>query len=256
VRKHDVGLELADALKYIICLAQDQGFEPETLLSLAYQKGLLLEKRFAQEWWPPGGRNVLVTDLDGTGADFQRGFGAWLALQGYVSPGWNSLNMDLDASIPYGEYERLKTQFESEGGYDALPVYQDWVELVVWEQRRGTFVMVATARPAEQIQRVGLDTMKWLERMGVQPDSILFGRDERILELLRLQQQNNRVVLLEDELLLARRAARNGIPVIVRAQKYNAELEQHRSVSRVERCPMVVDWDWVSEVSGKGENSG
>lgn len=258
VNKRDVGIELADVLKYLISLAQEQGFSPEDLLDLAYQKGQLLEKRFAQEWAPPAGRNVIVTDLDGTGADFQAGFGNWLAKNGYQERVWKSLNMDLDGQIPYQEYMRLKTQFESEGGYAELPAYPDWLQLIRDEQSRGTFVLVATARPAEQIHRVGLDTMDWLRNLKLEPDAILFGRDERILELIRMQQKNNKVLLLEDEPVLTIRAAVNGIPVMVRAQTYNEAVAQYGCVRRVKTYPDYADWDWVGDCreSEKDESKG
>lgn len=248
VRKTDVGIELVDVLKYLISLAQEQGFGPEDLLTLALQKGELLEKKFAQEWLPPEGRNVLVTDLDGTGADFQQGFGEWLAGKGYKERAWKSLQMDLDGGIPFGEYNRLKTQFEAEGGYRRLPIYLDWQRLIQSEKRAGTFILVATARPVEQIHQVGLDTMAWLEKWDIATDAILFGRDERILELIRLQQTGgNKVALLEDEPVLAERAARNGVSVLIRAQNYNASLGQYANVRRVDRFPQGVDWGWIGE---------
>lgn len=239
VNRDNMADELADITKYVLSLWLEFGFSLEEVLQRTVAKGNLLQYRLAREFFPPMNQKVILTDLDGTVADFRAGFSAWMKVQDSV----HSLSMDLDNNIPFGLYEELKNQFEREGGYGALPEYPDAVALLKNEKSKGAFLFVSTARPSEQFKRVPNDTMGWLEQRGIVPDSILFGRDERVIALLGLR-GTNQVVLLEDDATLAMRAANSGIFVYLRDQPYNRNI----SAPLIERCtkfPDCIDWERI-----------
>lgn len=232
--------ELADVTKYAICLWQEFGFILPDMLAAVGRKTQRLEMRLVNDWFPPEGTNVIVTDLDGTVADFRAGFAESVAIHDHVK----TLAMDLDNGLGWDSYERTKANWEEGGGYADLPAYADAVDLLRGERTAGTWLMVVTARPGETIRRVWNDTEGWLWGQGIEPHALLMGRDERLVQLLRLAERRNKVLLLEDDPILAMRAAGAGFKVWLRDQPYNAAIE-HANISRFTTFPVVVPWEAV-----------
>jgi hypothetical protein len=116
------------------------------------------------------------------------------------------------------------------------------VTLLQNEWRRGTWVIVVTARPADTIHRIWRDTDEWLQTNGVKYQALLMGRDERLVQLLRLAERRNRVLLLEDDPVLAERAAGAGFRVWMRAQPYNRHV-RHGRIARWSAFPEWIDWE-------------
>lgn len=231
--------ELADLTKYVLCFWQEFGFGLEDLITATMQKTVRLEKRLTNEWFPPEGTNVLVTDLDGTVADFREAFARHVRIKDNVV----TLAMDLDNGLAWNRYQADKQAWEEAGGYATLNPYPDAVDLLKAEAGRGTHIMVITARPADTIRRVWADTEDWLAAQGIQYHSLLMGRDERLVQLLRLVDHRNKVLLLEDDPQLAERAAKAGIPVWMRAQGYNRQVPRQPHLTRWNHFPPRVDWE-------------
>jgi NTP pyrophosphatase (non-canonical NTP hydrolase) len=230
-------LELTDMLKYVVCLWQETGFSLADMLAAWGRKNRHLEHLLSLDWFPPEGRNIIVSDLDGTVADYRQGYASWAKLKDNVQ----TLATDLDNGLPWDEYERAKTEFERSGGYGSLRAYPDAVRLLGNEQLANTYLLVVTARPAEAISRVRRDTDEWLQRHGLLADALLFGRDERLVQLLKLA-PNNKLLLLEDDPTLALRAAGAGFRVWLRDQPYNQAIE-HPNLRRYSQFPERVDWE-------------
>lgn len=230
--------ELADVTKYALCLWQEFGFTLADLLAAVGRKNQRLEMKLTADWFPPEGTHVIVSDLDGTVADFRAGFAASQAISDRVK----TLAMDLDNGVAWDLYERQKVEWEEAGGYSLLTPYQDAVDLLRAETRAGTFLMVVTARPGDAIHRVWRDTEDWLWRYDIDYKALLMGRDERLVQLLRLADRRNKVLLLEDDPVLAERAAGAGFKVWLRDQPYNAGVE-HANIQRFTTFPAVIPWE-------------
>jgi NTP pyrophosphatase (non-canonical NTP hydrolase) len=238
--RENIADELVDLTKYVFCLWQEYGFGLDEFLESLWEKGETLEKEIQHEFYPPDGRNVLVTDLDGTIADFRAGFAEWLRLHNIEAGETQSLSVDLDTGLPYEVYNSIKSDFEASGGYAKLPAYRDGVEMIVNEQELGTYILVVTARPQNDIRRIRADTVKWLKSYGIEPDCIIFGRDERLIQLLKLK-GSRRICLLEDEPILALRAANIGTKVMLRSQPYN-EYVNHQMIESYNTFPEYITW--------------
>lgn len=230
--------ELADLTKYVVSLWQEFGFGIPEMLAAIGRKTQRLEHELTNNWFPPEGVNVIVTDLDGTVADFRKGYAAG----GLAVDNVKTLAVDLDNGIKWDTYEAQKVAWEQAGGYAMLPAYADAVELLAREYDAGAYLLVVTARPAESIRRVVRDTEEWLREYGVNYSALLMGRDERLVQLLRLTERRNKVLLLEDDPTLALRAASSGMKVWLRDQPYNATVE-HPNISRYTTFPGRVDWE-------------
>lgn len=238
VRRENVARELADLTKYVICLWQESGFSEEEMLQAVWDKGEELDVKLRTEFNIPKGCNVIVSDLDGTVADFRGGLRKFL---GASDDQAHTLSYDLDNNIPFPDYDRLKTEFEASGGYGRLPAYPDAVELLRGEQQRGTKLFFTTARPVDRFQRIWNDTRQWLSDQGIEPEHLLFVSEERIFEMLRLEENGNKVLLLEDNATIALRAASSGKRVWLRKQPYNEKLS-HPNIEMWDSFPQAIDW--------------
>lgn len=237
INRENLGSELADLTKYVLCLWQEYGFTAEDMLSQTLLKTQELAERMEHEFFPPSGHRVIISDLDGTGADYRAGFCRDMGL----TDNCHSLQVDVDLGIPLDKYSALKHQFEAGGGYAKLPFYEDWRNLMLTEKEAGTFLVVFTARPYDTYNRIRNDTRSWLNELGIFPDILTFGREERVMELLRLT-KDNQVILLEDDPTLAFRAAVSGFTVWLREQPYNTETF-HPNILHWKKFPAHIDWE-------------
>lgn len=245
--RDNIARHLADMTKYLLSLWRHYGFTLTDILQVLEERETELMMELRAEFFPPSGRDVIVFDLDGTVADFRGGFAEWWGRTDNVA----SLHADIDNGVRYNDYENTKTAFEVQGGYERLPAYPDAIALLKAERSRGAFLFCTTARPADRFERVREDTLNWMRKHGIYPDAIVFGRDERIIQLLRLR-RDNRIVMLEDDPTLAMRAVGSGIATMLRTQPYNAMLV-HEHLQRFETFPERVPWErwsWLSPELG------
>lgn len=243
--RENIADELVDLTKYVLCLWQEYGFALEDLLNAVWEKGEVLAQTVRHQFYPPDSRDILVTDLDGTVADFRTGFAKWLSLHNIEAGETQSLSVDLDTGVSYEMYNSIKSEFEASGGYATLPPYEDAVEMIRNEQKLGTYILVVTARPQNDIRRIRADTMEWLHSHDIAPDCVIFGRDERLVQLLELRGRSQ-VCMLEDDPTLALRAANSGISVMLRHQPYNEHVT-HDNVTRYGVFPRFVKWEESGE---------
>lgn len=242
LNKANIGRELADATKYLLSLWQEYGFSLMDVISQLEEKQSELDQQWAHDWQPPSGACVIITDLDGTVADFRSSFSEYAKLSGVDLSKTHSLQMDVDNGFPFSEYQALKDKFEGGGGYADLAPYGDAVCLLAMEHANGTRIYVTTARPVDRYQRIWQDTIHWLHLQFLSVEAVRFGDDVRLEELRTMQQRGNKVVLLEDNPTSAMRAATMGFRVYLRDQPYNRQI-QHKNIIRCTVMPTRIPWE-------------
>jgi len=236
ISKHEWAWELADLLKYVLCLAEYWEVSPELLLDASEQKSKALAAMWEMERKvaPPPNSQVLICDLDGTLADWRGSFIEWVHREYAVyvdrDPA-DTLMIDYDLQWNYPEYQTWKQEFERAGGYRRLHSYNDALDLVNQLQVRDTYIMVYTARP-HKVRTVWWDTYQWLLAHGIQPHTLQLDGPGRIVAAHKLQQDRD-VVMFDDDPELILRAANSGITVIARKHGYNAHID-HELVTLVE----------------------
>lgn len=242
----NLGYELSDLLKYVLSLWEVWGFSAQEMLEYSLTKTEMLEVQYQQDHTPiPTNRPILVTDLDGTIADYRAGFLQWLAKrnQNINFPDQvHSLMMDQDLAINYPEYNALKEAFESEGGYRNLPCYPDGISaLHHLRDKLNVYIIAITARPADRFHRIWLDSWLWIRDNGLPIDQLRIGSDPRILLAHELAKDGS-CVLFDDDPGIIRRASSSGLSVYVRRQIYNQGLENLPHVKMVDSY-MELDLD-------------
>ena len=229
-----IGLELADITKYLLCLWQSLGFTYYDMVRIINKKSDMVEFRAKQKFQTPvSGRIVIFLDLDGTIADWRKGFLEFLKtfsfqevpLDALQADPASTLCMDLDFGWSYSRYKHFKDLFEREGGYGSLPPFADAVHLLQFWQALPAppHVVVCTARPVD-IARVSYDTFRWLNVHDIAIDELHMVGDERVQLAIDMRERDNTIIMFEDNPELALRAAHNGLNVVMRPFPYNAHI--------------------------------
>lgn len=222
----NVPQELADITKYVFSMWQLMGFSAEQMLEEVDLKSRFLQQMFSQDFCYTLQKKAVIFDLDDVLADLQGG------LQAYLQDRFSehekrkleetSIHLDVANGWNFDEYREAKNEFEICGGYRNLePLYAiGWLFSSL--RRMDISIIVWTARPVKTFRRIALDTFMWFEELGVQPDILRFGREERISYACELARQGIQIALVEDNAELARRAWQSAIPTIVPRRSYNA----------------------------------
>ncbi len=250
---HNTVDQLADITKYVISMWQVIGCTPQDLLHWTYDKGIILEQLRKQERKKsPTGRDIIMLDLDGTIADFRRGFLTWLEQSSWknklkIKNEYIGLHLDLDNGWTFRDYSLAKLEFESEGGYYGLFPIKVMKSTVNVLRSIGWYVIVYTARPYKEYKRIWGDTWRWLNYIGPPVDELHFGYDTRIIRAEELRQKNH-VVALEDDPTLISRYLQSGVPVFMYPQPYNIqEIPISSLLSIVD--PDEHDWEIVNRIN-------
>lgn len=218
-------IELADITKYVFSLWIHLGISPKEALQYVQTKSEIVEHRFWHEWKDlPRDKLIIISDLDGTLADWRTGFSEWATANNVLSKSdvIKTMNLDLDMGWSYTDYASAKAQFEYSGGHLTLPPFADGIQFVHEAQEIGALLYIVTARPTKP-SRNFYDTYGWCKACELAPEWVYLMGDQRIALACKLAQHNT-VIALEDNPDLARRYAANGILTIVRVFPYNTTL--------------------------------
>jgi len=249
--QRNLAFELADLTKYVLSLWQIWGYTLDEVLDVTLEKSEVVELRTEMELAAdPEGENVLITDLDGTLADWRSSFLKWVhdnyGVKLDVDP-QSSLLLDADMLFEYPEYNRWKDEFEAVGEYRHLIPFQDGIDTVRKLRAYGAYVIAYTARPAGAHKQIWWDTYQWMKEQKIAPDKLFIGAEARILAANSLRQGNN-VILFEDDPGILLRAAIAGIRSFGRAHPYNSSIT-HDNITWVKKfTDLTPDEYWGKEL--------
>jgi phosphoglycolate phosphatase-like HAD superfamily hydrolase len=245
INRTNLARELADLTKYVFSLWEWSGFSHEDLLHFVHQKNTEMMLQWSQDFAAdlPEYSKIVITDIDGTLADYRKGFVDWLQnTHGEDLPedSASSLAMEIDLGLSYPKYVTYKEEFEAGGGYATLPSYPEVKQVFSDLHASGIKLLAYTARPAQSHSRIWSDTWQWMKDVEIAGyfRELRIGREQRIARACELQAQGHQVVMLEDEPDTALRAAHAGIIVFLREQPYNQGI-QHDNIIAVHRLSTV-----------------
>jgi len=173
-----VAEEGADVFKYVVALLALHGVDAETFGEAFVRKTRVVNQRWAWQSMALGpGLRVLLCDLDGVVADWEKGFRGFAELRGRPIP-MGKLNDP--------ELEPLKDEFDGGGGFVGLEPMPGAIEALAEVRRSGVQVIIVTSRPYERHRRVYADTIEWCRRHRLTIDQVFFERDKaRVIHTLR-----------------------------------------------------------------------
>lgn len=228
----NIAYELADLTKYILSLWELWEFSAEDIITFCDQKSSLLEKMWFEDKEKINTDLVVITDLDGTVADWRTSFRKFLLDRGLGvrADRESTMNIEVEFSLGFDEYNSWKNEFESEGGYANLVPYYDAINFLrECKFSNNAYLIAFTARPFHKHKRIWSDTWKWINEFDLPISQLHSGSDSRIMFALDLM-KNHKVIMLEDDPQLILRAAQNGIKVIAKNHSYNKGIEHENAL--------------------------
>jgi hypothetical protein len=222
--RYNLAYEFADLTKYVLSLWELWGFTSQDIIDYCEKKSDLLETVWYEDREViPDNTLVVVTDLDGTLADWRGSFRKYLQDKDFElkEDSESTLEIEVELELNYTEYNVLKNDFESEGGYGTLIPYRDAVNFVRdLGITHNIYVVAFTARPFHRHKRIWTDTWDWIRSLGLPIKQLRAGSESRIAFAVGLK-ATHKVILLEDNPEFILRAANSGIFVIARRHPYN-----------------------------------
>lgn len=234
----NLAFKFADLQKYVLSLWELWGFTADDLYYYSLVKSDMVELQSKQEGESiMEGVPVVITDLDGTGADWRGSFIKWMrerSVDPIIDDPVTSLMMDHDLSLRYPEYYELKREFESSGQYEHLLPYGDWITTINHLKfNRGAYIIASTARPFNRYKRIWMDTWRWIRRWDVLIDQLNMTSDARILTASKIAAEH-KVIMFEDDPEIMIRGANCGIQVFARKHPYNSQIV-HKNIMFVDK---------------------
>jgi len=230
LREDNIGLELADLFKYVLCLFDIWGFSKDQMLDIVQQKGRMLDFKLRMEFRQnlPIGSKVAIIDIDGVVADLNSSFAEWArdvkGLKISEEDLYKSTKQDQFIPLNYPDYASLKTEFEFNGGYRNLKAYPDAIIFVNKLRYEEVFIIFVTSRPVSRQTRIFFDTWSWLLDSDIPFDEIHIEEEDRIILADKLMREGCRVAMFDDNPEIINRAFRSNIPIFAREHPYNFSL--------------------------------
>lgn len=195
--------EGADLFKYIVALMALHNVDATMFGEAFVRKTRVINQRWA---WQVADvteqTRVLLCDLDGVFADWERGFRKFAESKGRPIP---------PGGLNDPKLEDLKDEFDGGGGFTSLDPMPGAVAGLMRVRETGIQVVVVTSRPYERHRRIYADTIEWCRHHGVIIDHVFFERDKaRAIHTLAPARI---IAMVEDRMKHALEVALVGVPV-------------------------------------------
>lgn len=231
-RKSQILMETVDVTKLAWEIAIAAGVTEEEFHEAFMQKSLIVENRRHCERFlnHPNQSKTVIFDFDGVLVYYPEGFldfvksqtGIEVAIDALRSPDdlWTQLGIPLD------KYQELKRQFIEGGGLLSLEPVAEAVKLVEDLRVHGYSVAIVTSRDKAALEKMELDSYRWLLLNDVKVDGIYFTLDKA--RFVKKHFCDVRM-FIDDNPLEVERMKEAGIPAMCLDRPYNKNDYGNRS---------------------------
>lgn len=228
LKRSNIKIELVDIFKYWNGLALIWDLEPAEFVEAWTRKTEVVEQRYRQEfdlvWDPKKYSKCTVFDIDDTLADYWREFVLFIKARagkklrdpkpGESVTDWAGRLLGYDLAL------KLKHEWREGGMYDYLPIIPGAADFVNKVYDANHYIIIMSARPYDQYERIMSDTIRWLKRNAIPYHTIVWGENkaEKIIKDFPYVDY-----VFEDDLVNAQRIAEKGKKVYLRRTPYNSD---------------------------------
>lgn len=172
-------LECVDIMKLTISVAQSFGFSARDFGEAFLTKSEIVEMRFVQneKLEELRDKSVVLVDIDGVLARYPENFlefinnstGSNFSVDSLVTPS----DLWLQLGITPRDYERLKHEYRDRGGVRSIELIEESREFLDKISEKYEVVLITTRDP-KGMERIEVDTIKWIEEKGLQHGAVVF----------------------------------------------------------------------------------
>jgi NTP pyrophosphatase (non-canonical NTP hydrolase) len=198
--------ELIDIFKYWLSMALIFDMNPDVLIEEYWKKSAVVRHRFSEEYVKTLDRPTVVIDVDEVLCDFSNGMLRWLMDHAKLPEASCAKLLDrrnfIDASqlgIPQKDWEDLKHQFRTSGGFGRLIPMPGAFDLLSRCRNAGYSIVLLTSRPIERYPSLFSQTIDWLNRHQF-PYDFIWWSDSKAKKLLERGVMQHVAFAIDDHL--------------------------------------------------------
>lgn len=189
-------------------------------------------------------RPVLVSDIDGTLADYHNAFSLFASTYWDIPVQypmtWNGVgNFEDYLKLTRQQYREAKLAYRQGGSKRWMPVFRGVSEMMNEMAARGVEVWVCTTRPWQRLDNIDPDTREWLRRNKIKVSGLLFG-DDKYDQLLQRVDLDRIVGVVEDLPEQFDVAKEMGLPVFQVKRVHNSAPVCERAPAGT--LPQITKW--------------
>jgi phosphoglycolate phosphatase-like HAD superfamily hydrolase len=233
IRKSQVLAEAVDITKLTWEVAIAAGVTADEFYDAFMQKSAIVEERRRCESFlktPEQQKATVVFDMDGVLVYYPEYFLEFVDKAMLSTPWWPGVKKVEELKSPddlwtqlgmsLEKYQELKTAFVEDGGLLQLPPVMEALELVDDLRTAGYAVVIVTSRDKSSLEKMELDSYKWLQKYDVRVNGIYFTLDKaRFIK----KNFNNVTMVVDDHALEVERMKEAGIPAVCLDRPYNRD---------------------------------
>lgn len=191
-------------------------------------------------------RWVVAVDIDGTMAQYHRGYRDFLELYDNHQPNtlptrWHGLGEFRDVfGLTKQQHHDRKMAYRSGGFKRWMPKFDCAVTMMQDLKKLDLEVWVTTTRPWMRMDNVDNDTLEWLRRWEIPFDHLLFDEDKygRLVEIV----DPERIIgVLDDEAEQRDRCEELNLPFVLRRSDWNYEVEASMMIENLADFGFLVE---------------
>ena len=223
-------VELIDILKYWLVLANMWGLTPDKIVEVFNSKSEVVAQRWMQQLdLNLKDKPIICVDIDGVLCDYLDTWFRFLGANKIAFSDKRIDSLDLSRTLEHPEdYPRLKALFRESGQKRGAVVIYGAAEFLKSLSDKYNIVIVS-ARPVKQYQRIYSDTIEWLSKNGLKYSALVFEEDKREWVI---NHADTVAFCVDDDPNQAMKLANVGIKVYLLSTPYNQGIE-HPNITRV-----------------------
>ena len=228
LRRPQVLGEVVDITKLAWEVAQVFEVTPDEFRTAFLEKSQVIEERRKSDRFLKSKEQpeMIVFDLDGVLSFYPEWFfrfinwaeGTRFKVEDLKSPDdlWTQIGITIE------KYQSLKKKFWESGDASTMPTNADAVDFYMFCKRKGLATVLVTSRDRKGLEKMELDSYKWLKSAGFQFDGVFFDLDKaRFIK----RHFEHVVMVVEDNAFEVARMKEAGLPAHCLKRPYNKEGE-------------------------------
>mgnify|MGYP001572383819 CR=1 FL=1 len=230
---------IVDIFKYLLILSNVWGMNTEDIVQEYFRKSSVVEQRWKQDFeLNLKSAKCVCVDIDGVLCDYVATWLRFLQEKNIAIKEHVPNTLDLSATLYYpNQYPSLKNEFRESGQKANAIIVDGAKELLQFFNAQQYTIVLVSARPAHQYQRIYADTIEWLKKNQLFFDALFFEADKRDWVVNNVQ---NVAFCIEDSPEQVLRLSRLGLFVFVPNREYNKDVSGE-NIYRVETLYEIIE---------------
>lgn len=236
VKRGNTVLEIVDVFKYLMNLCVINEIDANELFLMEREKTAVVRQRYRQQQINFSAAPIVMVDIDGVLADYPQSFYNFVNKKlgtSYDPEKQNDYDICRAMGLTREKYEELKFEYRESGYKRDIDTIDGAVSSMKILKDSGFLIVVFTARPVSEHNRIEIDTYHWLEKNQIPFDALLFA-EKKHEELAKFYKHFKPICFIEDSESNADYLSNDGINVVLFNKPYQHNKKFEQRVVRID----------------------